>query len=261
MPSRTRRTSFIAILSVVLAAASAAALVVTDGDFSTWVFGSFGTGTASATRETSGGNPGARINVTTSTSSTTAFGTALKTDFQTTAPLEGLAFTLSLDVLSGAGAFGQGQAIQLLVEQGGTIYTQSLNITNVQASFTTLQFPGVLNSGSFARQIGAGPATPVFNGTVATRFGFAAGNSLSPPLTQYYDNFNLDIAGLTPTPSPTAIATATPTPTAIPATAVPTLTSTPTGVPAPAVPTLGTGALLVLAASLALLAVWALRTR
>lgn len=259
MSSHKRLTAFL-VLFLVLAAAPAAAQVVSDGDFSAWVFGSFGTGgSASMTREPTGGNPGARLNVTTSTASSTAFGTGLKTDFQTTAPLEGLAFTLSLDVLSGKGAFGQGNAIQLLVEQAGTIYTLSLGVTNVQASFTTLQFPGVLNAASFARQSGAGPATPVFNGSVATRFGFAAGNSLSSPLTQYYDNFALTIAGLTPTPSPTAIATATPTPTSIPATAVPTQTSTPSGAAAPAVPTLGPGALLALAASLALLAVWFLR--
>jgi hypothetical protein len=262
--SNKKRLTALLVCCVVLAAAPAAAQVVSDGDFSTWNFGSFGTGgSASMTRELTGGNPGPRLNVSTSTASSTAFATGLKTDFSTTAALEGRPYTLSLDVLSGKGAFGQGNAIHLLVEQGGTIYTQSLGVTNVQASFTTLQFPGVLNSASFARQSGAGPATPVFNGTVATRFGFAAGNSLSVPLTQYYDNFLLTIAGATPTPSPTAIpASATPTAipptaTAIPATAVP--TSTPSGAPSPAVPTLGPGALLALAASLALLAVWFLR--
>lgn len=261
--SNKKRLVALLLSCVVLAAVPAAGQVVSDGDFSTWTFGSFGTGgSASMTRELTGGNPGPRLNVSTSTASSTAFATGLKTDFSTTAALEGLAFTLSLDVLSGKGAFGQGNAIHLLVEQGGTIYTMSLGVTNVQASFTTLQFPGVLNSASFARQSGAGPATPVFNGTVATRFGFAAGNSLSVPLTQYYDNFLLTIAGVTPTPSPTAIATATPTAipptaTAIPATAIP--TSTPSGAAAPAVPTLGPGALLALAAGLALLAVWFLR--
>ena len=262
--SNKKKIAALLVACVVLAAAPASAQIVSDGDFSTWTFGSFGTGgSASMTREPTGGNLGARLNVTTSTSGSTAFGTGLKTDFQTSAPLEGRAFTLSLDVLSGKGSFGEGQAIHLLVEQGGTVYTLGLGVTNMQASFTTLQFPGVLNSASFVRQSGAGPATPVFNGTVATRFGFAAGNSISPLLTQYYDNFALTIAGLTPTPSPTAsVATATPTAipptaTAIPATAVP--TSTPSGGAAPAVPTLGSGALLALAAGLALLAVWFLR--
>jgi len=246
MPRSTKRRALI-VLSVVLAAAPAVALLITDGDFSTWTFGSFGTGTATVTRETTGGNPGARLNVTTSTGgSLTAFGTALKTDSQVSSALEGLAFTLSLDVLSGAGSFGQGQAIHLLVEQGGTIYTKALGITGVQASFSTLQFPGVLTAGSFARQSGAGPATPVFDGSVVTRFGFAAGNSQSGVLTQYYDNFSLDLAGLTPTPTVTAMAAATPTPTRT-ATSTPTNTppSTAPGTPLPAVPTLDHSGLLV----------------
>ena len=246
MPRGTKRRLLIA-LSVVLASAPALALLITDGDFSTWTFSSFGTGTATVTREPAGGNPGARLNVTTSTGgSLTAFGTALKTDSQVSSALEGLAFTLSLDVLSAPGTFGQGQAIHLLVEQGGTIYTQSLGVTNVQASFATVQFVGVLTAGSFARQIGAGPTTPIFDGSVVTRFGFAAGNSISGVLTQYYDNFSLDIAGLTPTPTPTTVASATPTPTRT-ATTTPTNTPPSTGpaTPGPAVPTLDPSGLLV----------------
>src|SRR5580765_7444312 len=85
-----------------------------------WTFSSFGSsgGTASAVVEGSGGNPNARLNVTTVTGgSGTAGGTAIRSGVSTVTPLSGTSFTLQLDVLSGAGAFGQGQAIALLVEQ------------------------------------------------------------------------------------------------------------------------------------------------
>ena len=185
-------------LSIYLATnAAGAAIVFNEGDFSTWTFGSYGAGggTASATREAAGGNPGARVNVTTVTSSLaqTAFGTGFKNDYSTTQALAGTPFTLTLDVLSGAGAFGQGQAIQLIVEQGGAVYALPLNVTNVQPAFATQSFGGTFNAASFTLVSGAGPATPNFGGGVTTRFGFAAGNSNSATLTQYYDNVQLDL--------------------------------------------------------------------
>jgi hypothetical protein len=166
--------------------------VITDGDFSAWTFGS--TGTATVTREAAGGNPGARLNVTT-VSGLVVFGTAIKSDFSTNAVLAGKAFTLSLQVLSGPGAFGQGQAIKLLVEQAGTIYgSPQLGVTGFPLNWNTVTFTGALDAGSFTRLIGAGAVTPTFNGSVVTRFGFAAGNSESGTLTQYYDNFRLELA-------------------------------------------------------------------
>lgn len=182
--------AFLAATCTAALVTSAQALVITDGDFSTWTFDS--TGTATVTRETSGGNPGARLNITT-ISGPTVFGTGIKSDFSTNAPLAGANFTLSLDVLSGPGSFGQGQAIELLVEQNGTIYGTFVGITGFPLNFDTVIFNGVLDAGSFTRLIGAGPTTPGFDGGTATRFGFSGGNSSSGTLTQYYDNFNLAI--------------------------------------------------------------------
>jgi hypothetical protein len=291
------------VLGVALCAAMfavpASGLVVTDGDFSTWTFGSFGSGgSASATRETMNGNPGARVNVTTVTAGgQTHAGYGVKTDVTTNLALEGLAFTLSLDVLAGPGSFGAGQAILIVVEQSGNVYVRSLNTTGVQNSFTTLQFPGTLDSGSFLKVSGPGPATPVLDGSVATAFGFAGQNSESGTLTQFYDNYSLSIDEPTPTATSTATVTSTPSITATPtitstpsvtstpsltstasATATPTLTRTvtstatvtptltasstvdpETAIGAPAIPTLGELGLVALAAALALLALWRVR--
>jgi hypothetical protein len=197
----------VAVALFVAGSTANAAIVFNEGDFSTWTFGSSGVGggTATATREAAGGNPGARVNVTTVTASLaqTAFGTGFKNDYSTTAALAGTTFTLTLDVLSGAGAFGQGQAIQLVVEQGGAVYAMSVGVTNVQAAFVPVAFAGTFNAGSFTLVSGAGPATPNFAGGVATRFGFAAGNTNSATLTQYYDNVRLDLS-VVPAAAPTA---------------------------------------------------------
>jgi hypothetical protein len=83
------------------------------------------------------------------------------------------------------------------VEQGGTIYGLPVGITGFPlATFTTLNFSGTFTAASFTRVIGAGPVTPIFDGSVATTFGFAAGNSNSNTLTHYYDNFRLNISTL-----------------------------------------------------------------
>jgi len=196
-----------AIGAAIIASSLQAQTVITDGDFTNFSFGSHGTGVATATvvREAAGGNPGARLNITTITTFTdVAFGTAIKNDFSTNVPLAGTSFTLSLDVLSGAGGFGQGQAIELLVEQNGTVYATPLGITGFPRNFDTVTFIGVFNAASFTRVIGAGPLTPAFNGSVTTRFGFAGGNLNSLTLTQYYDNFRLVIAAVAAPPLPTA---------------------------------------------------------
>lgn len=202
-----RMAAALALTMMFATGAADAAVVFSEGDFSTWTLGSYnvGGGTATAAREAAGGNPGARLNVTTVTSGVeTAFGTGFKNDYATTVALAGTAFTLTLDVLSGAGAFGQGQAIQLIVEQGGNVYASpTLGVTNVQAAFATLSFAGSFNAASFTRVAGAGPVTPNLAGGVTTRFGFAAGNTGSGTLTQYYDNVRLDLAAV-PAAVPTA---------------------------------------------------------
>ena len=212
-----------------LMASMARAEVIVDGDFSGWSFGSYGVGgSAAAVVEPAGGNPGARLRVTTATLPTdTAYATAIKTDFATNAPLAGARFTLTLGVLSGGGAFGDGQTIAFLVEQNGAVYALPVGSTSVQPRFAALPFSGTLTAGTFSRVAGSGPAQPVLDGSVATRVGFAAGNSGSLTSTQYYDNFGLQIV------SPRAAAVA--------------LTE-----PAAAIPTLSGGALVLLSALLAL---------
>jgi hypothetical protein len=178
-------------------------IVVSDGDFSTWTLGNVGTSTM--VREAAGGNPGARLNVTT-TSGVRTWGTGFKSDFSTNTALAGLPVTLSIDVAAGAGDFGGGQYFTLLIEQGGTLYGEFLNNIGTGlppgASFSTVTFTGSMTAANFFKLSGAGAATPDLSGATATRFGFAAGNQNSGTLTQYYDNYNLMLG--------TAAATAVP---------------------------------------------------
>jgi hypothetical protein len=174
-----RKLSLAPLVALVCIAADASADVIKDGDFSSWSFDT--TGTGAMTREPIGGNPGARLNVTT-ISGPAVFATGIKTDYTTNAALAGLPFTLSLDVLSGPGDFGQGQAIQLLVKQGSAIYGEDLNITGFPHNFDTLTFNGTFDEASFVLLLGSGPSNPDFSGS-ATSFGFAAGNSGSGTLT------------------------------------------------------------------------------
>ena len=199
-------TAFLATLLMVAASTASAVVVVNDGDFSGWILGSSGVGGGTATTvvEAAGGNPGARLNITTVTSgvSQTAFGTAVKPDFSSSATLTGTPFVVRFDVLSGAGAFGQGQAVQLLVEQGGSLYAMPIGVTGVVGAFTTVSLGGTFNAASFSLVSGAGPALPNLGGGTATRFGLAAGNTNSATLTQYYDNFVLDLAAAPPPAAP-----------------------------------------------------------
>jgi len=128
--------SFLSILFPIEAKATTDFTII-DGDFSSWIFGAIDT--ATVTREPTDGNPDARINITT-VSGPGSYGTAIKSDFSTSLPLDGLAFSLALDVLSGPGAFGQGQEIYLLIEQNGTIYGTNLDRTGypVKLEYTNL---------------------------------------------------------------------------------------------------------------------------
>jgi len=195
----------IALITIVCAfvAMPARGDLITDGDFSAWNFGSqnFGSGTATVTREASGGNPGARLRITTVTGGT-VYGIANKADYSTALPLADTPFELQLDVLSGPGAHNQGQGIQLLVEQDSSIYAYPLGVTWYPLYWDTLTFSGTFTESSFSLWSGSGPATPDFGGGTTTLFGFAAGNSNSGTLTQYYDNFSLEI---NPVPVPGAI--------------------------------------------------------
>lgn len=212
-----KRTALAIVVAGSLLSTAARALDVLDCcDWATgWSFSSYGAnaGTATATVEPSGGNPGARLNMTTvtPTPADTAFATAVLTTSTMPAPSSGTSFTLSLDVLSGAGAFGQGQAIQLLVQQGSAVYATSLGITGFPLNpFTTLSFGGTFSAASFTLVSGAGPATPSFDGSTSTQFGFAAGNNNSATLTQYYDSFRLAISSGAPGPAAVAVPTLSP---------------------------------------------------
>jgi hypothetical protein len=189
---------YVVVATTVTIVGSAHGAFISDGDFSSWDFGS--TGTATVSREVAGGNPGAFLNVTT-VSGITVYGTAIKTDFSTDLALAGVTFELKLDVFSGPGAQGQGQRILGLVEQNSSVYGIDLGITGYPHSWDTLTFGGTFSDTSFPLLSGAGPATPDFSGGTTTFFGFAAGNSNSGTLTQYYDNYTLDVS----IPAPGAI--------------------------------------------------------
>jgi hypothetical protein len=192
--------STLAAVAVMLSVGTANAVTVSDPTdwASGWTFSSVttqGAGTASITFVATGGNPGARVNVTTVTPSVTdsAYGTAIYNSVQVPAPTSGTAFQMKIEALSGAGAFGQGQGVVALVEQGGSIYQAAFGITGFPLnSFTPLSFNGVFVAGNFTKLTGPGPATPTFDGSTPTRFGFAAGNGNSGTLTQYYDNWSIE---------------------------------------------------------------------
>ncbi len=173
------------------------AAVITDGEFSGWSFASVGEGTATVLQEASGGNPDERVNITTVTRrGITAWGTAIKPDYSTNRVLKDTQFVLELDVLSGRGAFGDGQAIALLVEQNSSIYAKPLDVTGYPRNWDTLSFQSTFTEDSFTLWAGSGPSIPDFSGNTNTKFGFAGGNSWSNTVTHYYDNFKLELVPL-----------------------------------------------------------------
>jgi hypothetical protein len=179
----------------------ASAITISDpSDWASgWVYSTIevaGAGTASFTVLPTGGNPGARLNSTTvtPTGADTALSAALYQAVSVVAPLSGTAFVMRVDVLSGPGGFAQGQAVQALVSQGGSLYQTPLGVTGFPLnSFTTLTFNGTFTAGAFTKVSGPGPATPSFDGVTPTTFGFAVGNTMSATLTQYYDNWNITV--------------------------------------------------------------------
>jgi hypothetical protein len=180
-------------------AGTASAVTVSDpSDWASgWVYSTVevsGTGTAGFVVLPAGGNPGARLASTTvtPTGADTAFGAALYQLASFAAPTSGTPFVMHLDVLSGPGGFGQGQGVQVLVEQAGSVYQTSVGITGFPFNtFTTLTFNGTFTSGAFVKVSGAGATNPSFDGVTPTTFGFAVGNNMSATLTQYYDNWNI----------------------------------------------------------------------
>jgi hypothetical protein len=177
-----------------------------DGNFSSWTFTNSGSGGGAATMtyQTSGGNPGSCLNVSTVTGMThtgmgiteSAWGIGVDPAWTVTQQLAGAQFTMGFDVLSGPGSFGQGQAVGLIIEQGAAYYLDivSTPVTGFQTSWTTESFTGSFDAANFRLQAGAGPSQPDFSGATPTIFGFTAFNGDSGNLTQYYDNISLSVA-------------------------------------------------------------------
>lgn len=190
------------LLAAVLVSTPTNAQTFSDGDFASWTFGA--TGTATVTREVSGGNPGPRLNITT-VSGSTVHGTAINSLWTTSGALVGTSFTLSVDFLSGPGAFGQGQALGLLMQQGNGLYYSQLGVTGTSASWSNFSRAAVFNPLSFGLIAGSGPLNPLLTGGTLTKFGFAGLNTASGTLTNYYDNVRLTIAPVTTVPEPTTL--------------------------------------------------------
>lgn len=182
-----------------LYATTAIAETIADGDFMNWAFDS--TGTAAVSWEDNGGNPGNRLNITT-VSGSLVYGTAILSGFGSLLALQGETFDLAIDVIAGPGSYGAGQAIQLLVEQNGSIYGNYKATTGYHTDWYTFSAAGTFYDTEFSLLIGAGPANPDFSGGTFTRFGFAAGNADSGTLTQYYDNFSLASPAIVAVPEP-----------------------------------------------------------
>ena len=164
-----------------------------DGDFGNWEFSSDNTATAFV--EEFDGNPDARINITTVSTiyGVPAGGLAINLDYSTKRHLAHNEFVVKLDVLSGPGAHRDGQGIFLLVKQNGNIYRTNLGITSYPCYWDTLTWTGSFVDNTFYHVVGDGPEVPDLTGGVETFFGFAAYNHISGTLTQYYDNFTMEI--------------------------------------------------------------------
>jgi len=195
------RTVLVIAIGFISTMTQVQAVTITDGDFSGWVFGSIATAStnasATASVEGTGGNPGERLNITTVTQrGTGASGTAINPDFSTAIPLTDVTFILQLDVLN-PHQVGYGQAITILVEQNSNVYGKGLDVaTSNPHNWETVSFTDTFTEDSFTLWAGEGPANPDFSGSTDTRFGFAGSNSWSFTLTQYYDNFSLNLVGI-----------------------------------------------------------------
>lgn len=189
-------------------------IIVQDGEFDNWTFTPFGTVAGSTgAREAAGGNPGASVRFTTVSTGGQGGVAGLKTDFTTTGVgFEGAAYTFTIDVSNGAGSFGNGQQLALVVEQNGAVYRDPIGPTLIGPSppnYYGFASSGTIAAANFELIAGAGPATPDFSGGTSTRFGFAGFNNFTNSLTQNYDNYSLQIqVGPAAVPEPASLALA-----------------------------------------------------
>ena len=197
--ARTLIAAFATTLASAFCIGGASGVTIADpSDWSAgWAYSSVdiaGAGSASFAVEPAGGNPGARLASTTvtPTSADTAFSAALYQAVTVPAPMEGVLFSMRVDVQSGPGGFGQGQGVEVLVGQAGSLYRTGVGITGWPLNaFAPLTFDGTFTAATFTRVAGGGPSAPSFDGVTPTTFGFAVGNNMSATLVQYYDNWSL----------------------------------------------------------------------
>jgi hypothetical protein len=181
------------LFTFIACAPTAMAISILDGDFSAWDFSSTGVGTGYVIRDAGDGNPAPRVYIySDAPSNEFMMATAIKADLSSNIPLAGEGFSLSLDVYSGSLAFGEGQAIWLLLRQNGTIYANYLGITGYPHFWDTVTFTDSFAESNFFRLTDTGPLSPDLSGGTSTQFGFGAGNFVSRT-DHYYDSFRLDI--------------------------------------------------------------------
>jgi hypothetical protein len=205
------RHTLVVIFATLTLSAGTNAGTISDGDFSNWSFSAFGEngGTATPTVFPSGGNPGAYLQILTNTGNISGSGdqagiSAIYLGDSTSAALSG-AFELDLDVTSIGDSGSQGQVIDLMVDQAGTLYSDYLGATGVPSGWTTEMFHGTFLASDFANLSGSGPAQPDFSGGTQTYFGFFAGNETSNIFAQNYDNFSLSNQSLSSSPEPSSL--------------------------------------------------------
>lgn len=205
---RTIPSALATIAMLVGTALHAQTLTFLDGNFSGWTFGA--TGTATVVREPgfgiSGGNMDPRLNITT-TSGPLVYGTAYNPLWVTSNALAGASYDFSVNFLSGPGAFGQGQGIALVIQQGSGLYLGSfLGVTGTSfGSWSLFSASGTFNAANF--NLVGGTGNPSLGGGIPTVFGFAGANGNSATLTNYYDNAGLIVRNSTTTvPEPASFA-------------------------------------------------------
>jgi hypothetical protein len=183
-----RLATILAIGLVIGTFEARAAEVFNDGEFTAWTFGP-GSANTYIQRDPVGGNPGAKLTILTYNADPAAYG--YKTDYATTAALEGTSFALTVDVFA-----NWSQSVELIVEQAGTVYRLKVGDTAEQVAYATRVFNGTLSAAAFTKVAGAGPAQPNFAGGVATRFGIAGLSTFVGSVTSYYDNVRLNLGAV-----------------------------------------------------------------
>jgi len=175
-----------------------------EGDFGSWTFGNVAASGSSATGTvlTSGGHPDVCIQATTVTG-TGAWATAMNRGVSWNPATDGAITTvqMALDVKSVSG-WGQGQNLQVFVEQAGQLYGAPGYPgvgTGSSTSWHTVT-KGVFSADSFSKVTEWDPrnwdtaAHPDFSSQGSSlTFGFAVANSISGTYTQLYDNWSLTV--------------------------------------------------------------------